>query len=131
MSAACQEATTYSNLASIEDKIFKTSCIFSGCHNGGATDAGMLDLRTGMAFSHLVGVASKVETGRTLVVAGDPAKSYLLVMIGQIAPQNADPPTVAPPASIGLMPQNSGGQLLCQEKRDAIQRWITMGAQNN
>jgi hypothetical protein len=130
-SAACQEATTYSNLANIEAKIFKNSCIFSGCHNGGATDAGKVDLRAGMAFAHLVNFDSKVEVGRKLVVPSDPAKSYLLVMLGQIQPADADPPTVAPPATIGFMPQGTGNQLLCPEKREAVQRWITMGALNN
>ncbi len=130
-SAACMEATTYSNLANIEAKIFKTSCIFSGCHNGGATDAGKIDLRAGAAFAHLVDFDSKVETGRKLVVASDPAKSYLLLMLGQVKPEDASPPTVAPPTDIGFMPQGTGNQLLCPEKREAIERWITMGALNN
>ncbi|MBS1119176.1 MAG: hypothetical protein H6Q90_1404 [Deltaproteobacteria bacterium] len=130
-SAACQEATTYSNLATIEAKIFKTSCIFSGCHNGGASDAGKLDLRAGAAFAHLVNIDAKVEVGRKLVVASDPAKSYLLLMLGQVAPQDADPPTVAPPATIGFMPQGTGNQRLCPEKRAAVERWIMMGALDN
>lgn len=131
ISAACQEATTYQDLTNIEAKIFKTSCIFSGCHNGGATDAGRIDLREGMAFTHLVGVDSNVENGRKLVVAGNPAASYLMVMIGAIDPANAEPPTSAPPTAIGLMPQNTGGVLLCSQKLDAINRWITDGAANN
>lgn len=131
VSPACQEATTYSNLGSIEDKIFRGSCIFSGCHNGTATDAGRIDLRAGAAHASLVGVASEVSAGRMLVVPGDPGKSYLMVMIGQIAPEDADPPTTAPPADIGLMPQNTGGILLCPQKRDAIERWITAGANDD
>jgi hypothetical protein len=132
VSAACMEATTYQNLANIEDKIFKTSCIFSGCHNGAATDAGRIDLRADMAFTHLVNFDSTVAgDARKLVVPNDPAKSYLLVMIGEIAPGDADPATTDPPATIGFMPQNAGGQLLCPEKRGAIKRWIEMGAQDN
>ena len=131
VSAACQEATTYQNLANIEDKIFKTSCIFSGCHNGANTDAGKVDLRSGMAHDHLVNFDSIVENGRKLVVAGDPAASYMMVMIGQIDPGSASPPTTAPPTTIGLMPQNTGGMLLCQQKRDAIERWIMAGAAND
>jgi len=131
VSAACQEATTYQNLANIESKIFKTSCIFSGCHNGTNTDAGRIDLREGMGFTHLVGFDSKLEPTRKLVVAGDPAASYLMVMIGAIDPGSANPPASAPPTSVGLMPQNTGGTLLCPQKLDAINRWIMAGAAND
>ena len=127
-SAACTEATTYSNLANIEDKIFKASCVFSGCHNGAASDAGRLNLKTGMAHATLVDVASQVDTKFKMVVPGEPAKSYLLVMLGEVAPQDANPATDAPPSAIGLMPQGTGGALLCPEKRAAIERWIVGGA---
>jgi hypothetical protein len=130
-SAACLEATMYEDLTNIEDKIFRLSCIFSGCHNGAATDAGRLDLRAGMSHAEMVGIDSEVDVGKKLVVAGDPGSSYLLLMMGHIAPGDFDPPTVAPPGSIGLMPQGTGGQLLCAEKRDAIERWITAGALDN
>lgn len=128
VSAACQEATTYQDIATIETKIFKTSCIFSGCHNGAATDAGRIDLRETKAAAHLVNFDSMVSAGRKLVVPGDPAKSYLLLMIGEVPPAQADPPATDPPATIGFMPQNTGGQLLCPEKRGAIKRWIMNGA---
>ena len=130
-SAACQQATTYQDLTSIETKIFKLSCTFSGCHNGQATDAGRLDYRPGMAYAFLVDKDSKVAPGRKLVVAGDPKASYLMLMLGQFPPAQASPPGTAPPDTIGLMPQGTGGALLCQEKRDAIERWITAGAPND
>jgi len=133
-SPACMEATTYQDLTNIQAKIFKTSCIFSGCHNGGATKAGKIDLRTATdAHTNLVGVASVVDTsgGRVLVEPGDVSKSYLMVMLQAIKPADANPPTVDPVTTIGFMPQNTGGQPICQEKRDAIARWITAGAQNN
>jgi hypothetical protein len=129
-SVSCQEATTYQDIANIESKIFKTSCVFSGCHNGGATPAGQLDLREGMAHAHLVDIASEIETDRKLVVAGNPAASYLLLILGEIAPGDAQPPGSLPPANIGLMPQNSPS-LLCNEKREAIARWIEAGAPAN
>lgn len=128
-SAACTEATTYQDITNIESKIFKASCIFSGCHNGGNTDAGKVDMREGMALTHLVNVDSKVATGRKLVVPGDVAASYLMLMIGEVAPAEASPPGSLPPTDIGLMPQNAGGMLLCNEKREAISRWIMAGAQ--
>ena len=132
VSAACMEATTYQDITNIENKIFATSCIFSGCHNGAATPQGKVDMRAGMSHASMVDVASVVQPdGRKLVVAGDPAKSYLLVMIGEIKPADADPPTTDPPSSIGFMPQGTGGQLLCPEKRGAIRRWIMAGAPAN
>jgi hypothetical protein len=128
-SPACLEAETYQNLANIETKIFKTSCVFSGCHNGGNTDAGRMDLREGMAHASIVNVQSEVDAAQPPIVApGNPAGSYLLLMLGEVAPGEADPPTAAPPASIGLMPQNAGGMLLCSQKRQAIVRWIEAGA---
>jgi len=42
-----------------------------------------------------------------------------------------NPPAMPPPPTIGFMPQNSGGQLLCSQKLEAIERWIAMGALNN
>lgn len=125
-SAACLEADTYQDLTSLETKIFRQSCIFSGCHNGVGNDAGRTDLREGMAHAALVNRASLIDPSRMMVVPGDPAKSYLLVMIGHLAPGMADPPADPPP--VELMPQNTGGQLLCVEKRNAIERWITAGA---
>jgi hypothetical protein len=127
-SAACMEATTFQDITNIEDKIFKQSCIFSGCHNGANTPAGMIDLRTGAAHDHLVGVQSAIDTSRMLVVPGDAKKSYLLMMLGQVAPADADPPASPPPSDIGFMPQGTGNILLCPEKRGAIERWIVAGA---
>lgn len=131
VSPACMEATGYQNLANIESKIFKQSCIFSGCHNGAATDAGRLDLREGMSFPEIVNVMSELDPTRKYVVAGQPNQSYLLMMMGHIAPGEMNPPVSAVPTPPGLMPQNSGGQLVCVEKREAIVRWIMAGAQNN
>lgn len=130
-STACMDATTHSDLTWIQQNIFDKQCIFSGCHNGAATSAGKVDLRDGMSYAHLVNFASILTPGRTLVVASDPKSSYLEVMLGIIKPSDATPPASAPPASVGLMPQSNGGQLLCCQKLDAIDRWIMAGAMNN
>lgn len=127
-SAACLEAETYQDIQNIEDKIFRGSCIFSGCHNGQATAAGRIDLRTGAARDALVDVDSEVNVGFKLVVPGQAKQSYLLLILGHFQPGEADPPTDAPPSSIGTMPQGTGGALLCREKREAIERWIVAGA---
>jgi hypothetical protein len=129
--AACVEATQHSDLAWIEDNIFKKSCVFSACHKGRALDAGRLTLEAGKSHAKLVNVTSDRYDTWQLVVPGDPAKSYLMVIIdpkvddkgNTVDPNGFDGPITA---DIGPMPQNS--TLLCKEKRDAIQRWIEAGA---
>jgi len=128
VSAACMEAATFQDVHNLEDKIFKQSCIFSGCHNGANTPAGRVDLRSGSAHDKLVGVMSQIDTTRVLVTPGVPNKSYLLMMIGQIAPEDMDPPAQMPPSDIGFMPQGTGNVLLCPEKRGVIERWVMAGA---
>jgi hypothetical protein len=127
-SPSCLEATTHSDLAFIETKIFAASCIFSGCHNGANTDAGRLDLRAGMSFAALVNVDSVIAPTYKYVVPSQPNQSHLLMMIQHIPPAMMSPPTTAPDPQIGFMPQNAGGRALCVEKRDAIERWIMAGA---
>ena len=105
------------------------SCVFSTCHSGGGTTgATRLDFRPGQTRAHLVDFPSMVAPGRTLVVASQPAQSYLLVMLGQVAPGAADPPADPIPDDIGTMPQGSAGELLCPPVREAIERWIAAGA---
>lgn len=128
ISASCLEATMHSDLAWIESNVFKTSCIFSGCHNGANTDAGRLDLREGMSFAELVNVDSVIAPTYKYVVPNQPNQSHLLLMIQHVAPDMMSPPTVAPDPQIGYMPQNAGGRPLCVEKRSAIERWIMAGA---
>ena len=127
-SAACQEATTYQDIANIESKIFAGSCTFSGCHNGANTDAGRLDLRAGMSHAELVNVDSVIAPTYKYVVPNQPNQSHLLMMIQHIPPAMMSPPTTAPDPQIGFMPQNAGGRPLCVEKRDAVERWIMAGA---
>jgi hypothetical protein len=131
ISMACMEATTYQNLANIEAKIFKQSCVFSGCHNGANTDAGRLDLREGMAFADLVGIDSQISPDHKMVAPGDPKASYLLVIMQHVPLAEATPPAEVPPASVGYMPQGTAGVPLCVQKREAIERWIMAGALND
>jgi len=125
---ACMDAEQHDDLAWIEANVFLPSCAFSGCHNGGGTVAGQLDLKTpGMSHGELVNVDSAIEAGRKLVVPGAPKDSYLLMIMQQYAPSAMEPPMSAPPPDIGFMPQNGGGALCCQ-KLDAVERWIAAGA---
>lgn len=123
MSAACMAATSHSDLTWIQANVFTPQCTFSGCHNGENTKQGKIDLRDGHSFATLVNGPSALTPGATLVTPGDPATSYLEVMLGT-QPGNV-------PSTVGLMPQSNGGMLLCCQKLDAIDRWIMDGAMNN
>lgn len=127
-SQPCMDATTHSDLAFIEQRIFASSCNFSGCHDS-ATDAGRLDLRAGASHDRLVGVSSQIDNTRKLVVPNDVAASYLMLMLRDVAPAMANPPGNSPPGSIGFMPQ--AAPTLCCQKLDAIERWINAGAPNH
>lgn len=128
LSVSCMQAQTASDLAFLETKVFATACTFSGCHNGASDDAGMMDLRSGMAHASLVGKPSKLDPSYNLVVAGEPTQSYLLMMVQHFEPEELSPPADPPPSDVGFMPQNTNGKPICAPKREAIERWITAGA---
>jgi hypothetical protein len=132
-SAPCKLAEGYQSFSMIQTNIFKANCFGSSCHDD-ATKPGKVDLITANAYTALLGpggngVASMIDTSRKLVVPGSSAKSYLMLMVHAFKPADADPPGNPPPSDIGYMPQ-SGGVLCCQ-KLDAIDRWITAGAKND
>ena len=119
-SPSCEDATTHADFAWIQANVFTKSCVFSGCHTGAAANAGRLNLTAGMAYGDLVGVAATGPglDGWKRVAPSDPAASYLLVALGHGAgPMPVD----------GYMPINSPA--MCEQKIDAIQRWIVAGAQ--
>lgn len=126
-SQPCLDAVTHSDLAWIEQKIFAPSCSFTGCHNG-PDDAGLLDLRAGKSHDALVGASSMLDPTRTLVMPNDVEASYLMLMLRDVPPEMANPPGVAPPTSVGYMPQGQGA--LCCQKLQAVERWIMAGAPN-
>lgn len=127
----CMDATMNQSLSWIQANIFDKQCTFSGCHDGGHTPAGMVDLTDGKSYAHLVGYQSVLQPSYQLVVAGMPTASYLEVMIGKIKAEDAMPPAPPIPSKAGLMPMDNAGELLCCQKLDAIDRWISMGAMNN
>jgi hypothetical protein len=130
VSPACLEAANHSDLTWIQANIFDHQCEFSGCHgsdSGGNT--GRQDLEAGSAIASLVNQPSNLVTGVTLVLPGNSAASYMMVMLGSVP--GTIPPTDMSGSDIGTMPLNTDGALLCQQKRDAIARWIDAGAQNN
>jgi hypothetical protein len=130
-SVPCMDAVGHSDLTWIQANVFTKQCVFSGCHNGGNTDAGKKDMRAGQSFATLVNAKSRLDDTRKLVVPGNVKQSYLSVMLGHITPAMADPPAGPVKSSVGLMPQDNGGALLCCQKLDAIDAWITAGAMDN
>jgi hypothetical protein len=121
-SPSCQLATTYQDFSTIQTEIFNRQCAFMDCHDSAAPES-MMDLTAVNARDQLVDVdvMLTVAAGMKRVVAGNPQSSYLMVILGEV-PGPLDP-------DVGTMPLNS--PLLCQEKRDAIERWIMAGALDN
>jgi hypothetical protein len=142
---ACEEAKNHSDLPWIQTHIFDRSCASSSaCHKDLGGQAANLSLSDGMSYASLVGADAQSDYAKTpladhqwkRVVAGDPASSYLMVLIDPLTnpvPNGpTDPAGFSGPLNpmVGSMPQNAG-ELLCKEKRDAIQRWIAQGALEN
>jgi hypothetical protein len=119
VSAACIEATQHSDLAWIQANVLTPSCSkFGACHQGAATSAAGLNLQDGNSRAALVGIKSKLFPQFDLVAPNSPSNSYLMIITGHYpGPLKA---------GVATMPLNS--QLLCVEKRDAINRWIAAGA---
>ncbi|HEY5617507.1 MAG TPA: hypothetical protein VIK60_06145 [Vicinamibacterales bacterium] len=133
MSAACDEKLSdltgptpnlQPTLSSIQREIFDTTdssgrqaC--TNCH----TDAGRnpvagMNLRSGVAHTSLVGVASSGKPGAVRVVPGDPENSYLIHKLEGRA------------GIVGTrMPR--GNTLLTEGQIRVIKRWIELGAPND
>jgi hypothetical protein len=125
VSAVCTAADSRSDLAWIQENVFRPNCSSSICHSATSTD---LHLVSGMSFQELVNVPSTVYPDRTLVVPGDVNASYLMFVLGHYEAAQSNPPGAELPPE-GYMPLNSGE--LCCQKLNAIERWIAAGAQNN
>ena len=109
-------ATTF---ATIQQKVFDTTCATSSCH-GSTAAAGGLSLAAGAAYGNLVGVPAANPAAATAgvlrVAPGDPDHSFLLQkLLGQIqATEGSRMPLVGTPPSPASM--------------DLIRRWIAAGA---
>ncbi len=114
----CLEANDHDDLPWLQEHVFTPSCSrFSACHQGRALMAGELSLEDGESHAEMVGIESALFPEFMRVVPGDPANSYLMIILGHYD---------GPISEAGTMPYNS--PLLCQEMRDAIDRWIEGGA---
>ena len=132
-SAACDEKLSdltgatpnlQPTLSSIQREIFDTTdsagrqaC--TNCHTdaGRTPPAGMV-LRSGVAYSNLVGAASTGKPGATRVIPGDPENSYLIHKLE------------GRPGIVGT-PMPRGNALLSAGQILVIRRWIELGAPNN
>ena len=126
--AQCQAAEEHSDLEWIQENIFTRSCSLAmACHQDDANLARGLNLEEGNSEANMVNVPAMGEfaDGLDLVEPGQPTDSYLMVILGQYG---ADDPRL-PEDSSGnkvTMPDSATGlPLLCPEKRDAVERWIT------
>lgn len=107
-----QEAT----LAAIQTSIFNTNCALSGCHVGGSAGLpGVMDLRSGQAFTNLVGVSSREQPTLNRVEPADPDNSYLVRKVeGALTITGSRMPL--------------GRPSLSQAQIDLIREWIANGA---
>jgi hypothetical protein len=111
-------------LSSIQQEIFNTTdasgrqaC--TNCHtDAGRAPTGGLNLRTGVAYTSLVGVGSTGKPGAMRVIPGDPENSYLIHKLEGRA------------GIVGTrMPR--GNTLLTEGQVLVIKRWIALGARND
>ena len=135
VSAACDEKLSdltgptpnlQPTLSSIQREIFETTdssgrLACTGCHTdaGGRTPSSGLNLRSGVAYANLVGVASRGKAGTTRVIPGDPANSYLIHKLEG----RAD--------IVGLRMPRGNGPFITQGQTLVIKRWIELGARND
>jgi hypothetical protein len=130
-SPTCLEANDHSDFTWIQDKVLRTSCAnFMACHDS-TQPAGNLDLTAANAYAELVNVPSFYFTDWMRVVPGDPDMSYLMVRMRCHNDPEPDGTGCLPGPLDGgsLMPPNSNK--ICQQKIDAIVRWIEAGAMND
>jgi hypothetical protein len=110
-------------LSSLATGYFAAGCAFPGCH--GSSPAGGLDLRPDGLHARLVGVSAvDVEAagrGKKLVVAGDPAASFLLQKVdGSHAADEGD-----------LMPLGADGPVGPGCRVFMLRAWIAAGARDD
>jgi hypothetical protein len=124
-SPSCLEAVAHSDLEWLQDEVFSKSCAaFTSCHKGAAASAARLNLEAGNTLANTVNVPAKSEPaaqmGWQIIVPGDPAASYLMVLIDH---ESAGGRFAGPLPEAGPMPFNN--PLVCLEKRQAVERWIS------
>lgn len=120
VAAACGPPAIEPKFSDIEPKIFRISCALPSCH--GEAEKGGLSLVTANAYGELVNVAAEGADvkgkGLIRVVPGKPEQSFLIKKL-----------TGPGPGEGNRMP-DVAGQVLNEEKIEAIRQWIAEGARN-
>jgi hypothetical protein len=111
-------ATSRSDFAEIERRVFRMSCATASCH--GVARAGGLELTPGAAYAGLVGVPASnpvaAAAGLLRVLPGDPDRSFLVRKLeGALGPGEGE-----------QMPRV--GARLRADLIDLVRRWIAAGA---
>jgi mono/diheme cytochrome c family protein len=102
----------------VQAQILTPAC--TSCHTDeGRTPAGGLNLKSGSAYSNLVGVASTGKPGAVRVIAGNPSGSYLVQKLE------------GAPDIVGLRMPRNGPPFLTDAQIALIRLWIQNGAPNN
>jgi hypothetical protein len=124
-SAACIEATHHDDFAYVRDQVFAKSCFFqTSCHNANPNAPADLTLTQIRAYGELVDTPSTEVPTMMRVAPGSCEDSYLYAKITgtfDIIATDKDP---MPPT----FTQSGRWVPICQEKVDAICRWIARGA---
>jgi len=116
--APTNTAPTVTFSTQIQQQILTPAC--TGCHSDeGRTPSSNLNLRSGVAYSQLVGVASVGKPGAIRVIAGNASGSYLIQKLEGAAD------------IVGLRMPRNGPPFLTTEQVALIRQWITNGAPNN
>jgi hypothetical protein len=124
VSPACMEATQHSDFQWINKEIFNKSCAnFAACHDSTNPEEG-LNLTEAAAYAAIVDVDAEQDPSKKLIKSGgtseaDCADSYLYNKMTNMGVATGKK----------SMPLNS--PLLCQQKLDAVCRWIAAGAPND
>jgi len=110
-----------SNIQTIWDGVGTGVAACTGCHTGGPSASGGLDLSSGVSYGNIFNVNSGELPSMKRIKPGDPANSYLLHKV------NGTQGTVG--GSGQRMPFGcSGASCLSAATRTAIENWITSGA---
>jgi hypothetical protein len=111
--------------ASIQREIFNTTdssgrsaCIQCHVAGGAAAGTGLL-LTAEVAYGNLVNRPSRLRAGETLVIPGDPDRSYLVRKLE------------GGPDISGLRMPRTSGPFLTEGQMAVIRRWIAQGAAND
>ena len=116
--AAPTPPATVSFATQIQAQILDPGC--TSCHTDvGRNPSGGLNLKSGTAYSSLVGVAAPQKPGATLVIAGNPSGSYLVQKLEGAAD------------IVGSRMPRTGPPFLSDAQVALIRLWIQNGALNN